>query len=250
MRLRLAALLIPCLALGGCISRGDGSVLEVVLVDDDAAKQAVAIGSAPQAAPAETASLIPLPPPRPPEFGGVVLAASDEDVEDFDLDDDEPMTTAAAAPGPGLFQWLASAPSRQAVAVGLPQSAPEPTDGQAQDKQGAEKQAAEKPKGPGFYAAYAYTRVDCFPESLKTALDQIAIHYKKPVEVASGFRPNGRRGSMHRHCMAADIRIEGVEPMALATYAKTVPNINGVGTYRRTDLIHVDVRQEQFAWRH
>jgi uncharacterized protein YcbK (DUF882 family) len=49
--------------------------------------------------------------------------------------------------------------------------------------------------------------------------------------------------------MAADIRIEGVEPMALATFAKTVPGINGVGSYRRTDLIHVDVRQEQFAWR-
>jgi endonuclease IV len=45
------------------------------------------------------------------------------------------------------------------------------------------------------------------------ALNTIAAHYNKPVEVASGHRPNGRRGSMHRHCMAADIRIEGVEPM-------------------------------------
>ena len=245
MRLRLAALLIPCLALGGCISRGDGSVLEVMLLDEDAAKKGAVIGAAPQPAVDETASLYPLPPRRPPEFGGVVLAANDEDIDELELDDDEPMTADAAAPGPGLFQWLASAPSRQAVAAGLPQNASEPA-----QKSEAEKQASDKLRGPGFHAAYAYTQVNCFPEQLKTALDQIAVHYKKPVEVASGYRPNGRRGSMHRHCMAADIRIDGVEPMALATYAKTVPGINGVGTYRRTDLVHVDVRQEQFAWRH
>jgi len=241
MRLRLAALLIPCLALGGCISRGDGSVLEVVLVNDGAgAKQGVVIGAAPQTEGADVASLWPLPPPRPPEFGGVILAASDEDLDALELDDDEPTTSADAAPAPGLFQWLVSVPSRQAVAAGLPQTAPEP----------ANKQPSEKPRGPGFHAAYAYTQVNCFPEQLKTALDQIAVHYKKPVEVISGFRPNGRRGSMHRHCMAADIRVDGVAPMALATYAKTVPGINGVGTYRRTDLVHVDVRHEQFAWRH
>jgi len=246
MRFRLAALLIPCLALGGCVSRGDGSVLEVVLVDEGAAGQGVVIGAAAQTEGSDIASLTPLPPPRPPEFGGVVLAASDEELDELDLDDDEPTTSAGAAPAPGLFQWLASAPSRQAAAVGLPQTA----DKQPTDMQPADMQPSDKPRGPGFHAAYAYTRVDCFPEQLKTALDQIAVHYKKPVEVASGYRPNGRRGSMHRHCMAADIRIDGVEPMALATYAKTVPGINGVGTYRRTDLVHVDVRHEQFAWRH
>ena len=76
MRLRLAALLIPCLALGGCVSRGDGSVLEVVLVDEGAAGQGVVIGAAASTEGSDIASLAPLPPPRPPEFGGVVLAAS------------------------------------------------------------------------------------------------------------------------------------------------------------------------------
>ena len=228
MRLQLAALLIPCFALGGCVSQGDGSVLEVVLVDEGAATGGVVIGAG-----SEVASLAPLPPPRPPEFGGVVLAANDAGIEELE-DDDEPTSTA------GAFQWLASAPSKQAAAAGLPQTGSERS----------EKDASDQPKGPGFHASYAYTQVDCFPEALKTALNEIAVHYKRPVEVASGYRPNGRRGSMHRHCMAADIRIEGVEPMALATYAKTVPNINGVGSYRHTDLIHVDVRQEQFAWRH
>ncbi len=239
MRLRLAALLIPCLALGGCISRGDGSVLEVVLVDEAVAPVAgTLIGAVPQSAPSGAVAFAPMPPPRPPEFGGVVLAASDEDIEELESEDDEPTSTAGFVPA-GPFQWLASlqGPSMQPAPAALPPAT-------------QQQSTAEKPKGPGFFAAYAYTQVQCFPEQLKTALNTIAAHYNKPVEVASGHRPNGRRGSMHRHCMAADIRIDGVEPMVLATYAKTVPGVNGVGSYRRTDLIHVDVRQEQFAWRH
>ncbi len=240
MRLRLAALLIPCLALGGCISRGDGSVLEVLLVDDSETQmvgQVIGAGTAP--APSDTLALAPLPPPRPPEFGGVLLAsaANDSNIEEFDAEDDEPAPTTALN-GSGPFQWLASLqgmPPQAAPSAAAPQAAQEPS---------------QKQKGPGFFAAYAYTQVGCFPQELKTALNTIAAHYNKPVEVASGLRANGRKGSMHRHCMAADIRIDGVEPMSIATYAKTVPGINGVGSYRNTDLIHVDVRQEQFAWRH
>jgi len=231
--------LIPCLALGGCISRGDGSILEVVLVDEAASpKPGTLIGAAAPSAPSYAVAFVPMPTPRPPEFGGVVLAASDEDIEELESEEDEPTSTAGFVPV-GPFQWLASlqGPSLQQAPAALPQ---------ATQKQSA----AEKPKGPGFFAAYGYTQVQCFPEQLKTALNTIAAHYNKPVEVASGHRPNGRRGSMHRHCMAADIRIDGVEPMVLATYAKTVPGVNGVGSYRRTDLIHIDVRQEQFAWRH
>ena len=183
----------------------------------------------------DSLALAPLPPPRPPEFGGVLLASADNDanIEELEPEEDE----AAAPSGAGPFQWLASAPAntRQAAPASLARTSPD---------------SSVKTNGPGFFAAYAYTQVECFPQELKTALNTIAAHYNKPVEVASGNRPNGRRGSMHRHCMAADIRIEGVEPMAIATYAKTVPGINGVGSYRNTDLIHVDVRQDQFAWRH
>ncbi len=194
-----------------------------MLVDDNGAPTAGQVIGA--GGHGDALALAPLPPPRPPEFGGVLLASADNDtnIEELDPEDDEPVTGAAFGP----FSRLASVP--------------QPT---------ATLDSSAKSAGPGFFAAYAYTQVNCFPESLKTALNEIAVHYKKPVEVASGYRANGRRGSMHRHCMAADIRIDGVEPMALATFAKTVPGINGVGSYRNTDLIHVDVRQEQFAWRH
>ena len=227
--------MIPCLALGGCISSGDGSILEVVLADQNGGPTAANVIGAGAPAPSDTLALAPLPPRRPPEFGGVLLASADNDtnIEELEPEEDEVATGSGAAP----FQWLASAPANTRQAA----LAPQPM---------ASLDSSAKSSGPGFFAAYTYTQVNCFPESLKTALDEIAVHYKKPVEVASGYRPNAHKGSMHRHCMAADIRIEGVEPMALATYAKTVPGINGVGSYRNTDLIHVDVRQEQFAWRH
>ena len=47
----------------------------------------------------------------------------------------------------------------------------------------------------------------------------------------------------------ADIRIAGVSPADLAAYARTVPGLNGVGSYRRVSVTHIDVRDERFAWR-
>ncbi len=106
------------------------------------------------------------------------------------------------------------------------------------------------PNSPGFFAAYDDTNISCFPPQLRAALNNIAAHYNAAVEVTSGFRDHGRAHSMHRYCLAADIRIEGVGPQALAAYAKTVENINGVGTYRYNTVTHIDVRQDKMAWRY
>lgn len=101
-----------------------------------------------------------------------------------------------------------------------------------------------------WYAAYPNVQTDCFPAELRNALDTIARHYNRPVEVTSGMRNRGRRHSMHRFCKAADIRVAGVSPSALATFAKSVPGINGVGTYRWVAVTHIDTRAERFAWRY
>ncbi|HEV2575193.1 MAG TPA: D-Ala-D-Ala carboxypeptidase family metallohydrolase [Beijerinckiaceae bacterium] len=101
-----------------------------------------------------------------------------------------------------------------------------------------------------WYAAYPTVETDCFPADLRSALDTIARHYNRPVEVTSGMRNRGRRYSMHRYCKAADIRVAGVSPSALASFAKTVPGINGVGTYRWVAVTHIDTRAERFAWRY
>lgn len=102
---------------------------------------------------------------------------------------------------------------------------------------------------PRWRAAYDGVQTACFPGTLRRALDQIAAHYNSEVLVTSGGRSRGRRGSLHRSCKAADIRVAGVSPGALAAYARNVPNVNGVGTYRWVSVTHIDVRDEKFAWR-
>ncbi len=98
-------------------------------------------------------------------------------------------------------------------------------------------------------AAYETVDTTCFPQGLRNALDKIAAHFDAEVLVTSGGRAKGRRGSLHRACKAADVRIAGVAPADIAAYARTVPGLNGVGTYRRVAVTHIDVRDERFAWR-
>ena len=109
---------------------------------------------------------------------------------------------------------------------------------------------SKKSGGQRWVAAYPNVETDCFPIDLRNALDTIASHFGKTVEVTSGYRNRGRRHSLHRSCMAADIRVAGVSPGTVASYAKTVPGINGVGTYHWVAVTHVDTRAERFAWRY
>ena len=104
--------------------------------------------------------------------------------------------------------------------------------------------------GQRYYAAYTNTEMSCFPPQLREALNTIAQHYGSDVEVPSGLRHNGRRGSYHRRCMAADIRIPDVGPGELAAFARTIEGVNGVGTYRHNNVTHIDVRDYQMSWRH
>lgn len=104
--------------------------------------------------------------------------------------------------------------------------------------------------GRGWRAAYPNVRTHCFDRTLRAALENISRRFGAEVEVTSGYRTNGRRRSMHRFCRAADIRIPGVAPSQLARYARTIPGINGVGTYRRKSIVHIDTRLQQMVWRY
>jgi len=84
---------------------------------------------------------------------------------------------------------------------------------------------------------------------LRAALERIGDHFDAEVLVTSGKRDRGRRGSLHRSCRAADIRVAGVSPQAVAQFARKVPGVNGVGSYRWASLTHIDIRDEHFAWR-
>ncbi|HUG61450.1 MAG TPA: D-Ala-D-Ala carboxypeptidase family metallohydrolase [Methylomirabilota bacterium] len=95
--------------------------------------------------------------------------------------------------------------------------------------------------------------MECFPPALQSILKDLGTQFGQPVVVTSGHRGAGRarRGSQHRACAAADIRIPGVSAGSIAKYARAHAKVGGVGTYcgRRTGLVHVDIGPRR-SWHH
>ncbi|HUH50161.1 MAG TPA: DUF882 domain-containing protein [Mycoplana sp.] len=83
-------------------------------------------------------------------------------------------------------------------------------------------------------------RHNCFPGKLHAVLAYIAAKTGRRPLVTSGHRTGGRRGSYHRKCMAADIRVPGVSVSKIVAAAKAAPGIGGIGTYC-SGIVHVDV---------
>jgi uncharacterized protein YcbK (DUF882 family) len=94
--------------------------------------------------------------------------------------------------------------------------------------------------------------VACLKPELVALLRQVERHYRKPVIVTSGYRSpvanrkaGGASGSMHIQCKAADIQVEGVSKWDLAKFMRTMPGRGGVGTYCRTESVHIDTGEER-----
>lgn len=84
-------------------------------------------------------------------------------------------------------------------------------------------------------------------------LQQIRNHYGKAVYINSAYRTSaynskvgGAKNSYHVKGMAADIRIDGVSPTELASYAKSI-GVKGIGTY--TTFVHIDTRTTPAFWK-
>lgn len=99
-------------------------------------------------------------------------------------------------------------------------------------------------------------QVDCFKPELMRILTVVERRYGKKVMVTSGYRSptgnrraGGARNSTHIYCKAADIQIEGVSKWDLAKFLRTVPGRGGVGTYCRTESVHIDVGSQR-DWHH
>jgi uncharacterized protein YcbK (DUF882 family) len=45
---------------------------------------------------------------------------------------------------------------------------------------------------------------------------------------------------MHRHCLAADIRVPGIKDSTVIAIARSAPGIGGIGRYCN-GIVHVDV---------
>jgi hypothetical protein len=84
-------------------------------------------------------------------------------------------------------------------------------------------------------------QASCFPPKLRGILAHIAAETHREPIVTSGLRAHAsRRGSLHRRCMAADIRVPGASYRAIVAAAASAPDIGGIGTYCN-GIVHVDI---------
>jgi uncharacterized protein YcbK (DUF882 family) len=86
---------------------------------------------------------------------------------------------------------------------------------------------------------------------LVTILSHIYDHFGgKRIELLSGYRFQRRTTSNHFHGAAADIRIPGIDPRKIRSYAESLDAGGmGVGWYPRVGFVHVDVRQPpSYRW--
>lgn len=91
---------------------------------------------------------------------------------------------------------------------------------------------------------------------LVEGLQIIRDHFGKPVTVNCGCRCKAHnkevgstsKQSQHTLGKAADIRIEGVTPVAIARFASTIERFNkgGIGVYET--FVHLDIRGKTARW--
>lgn len=89
---------------------------------------------------------------------------------------------------------------------------------------------------------------------LVKVLQKIRNHFGKSVTITSAYRTptknkavGGQTYSQHLYGKAADIKVKGVTPKKVASYANTIlPKSGGIGTYRT--FVHVDVRTTKSRW--
>lgn len=91
------------------------------------------------------------------------------------------------------------------------------------------------------------------PELVKI-LQKIRDHFERAVVINSAYRTptynkkiGGATYSQHQYGTAADIRLNGVAPRDVASYAETLmPSSGGIGVY--SGFTHIDVRETRSRW--
>jgi uncharacterized protein YcbK (DUF882 family) len=90
---------------------------------------------------------------------------------------------------------------------------------------------------------------------LVNVLQKIRTHFGKSVTITSAYRTpsknkavGGQTYSQHLYGCAADIKVSGVSPKKVASYAETLlKNKGGIGTY--STFVHVDTRATKARWK-
>jgi len=173
----------------------------------------------PRARPDRPQLVLPLPRPRPAV--PMVTVPSDGDNQTAEAAPSEPPP--GVRPAPGQILGFFSSPTE-------PVKAPSP-----------KTISIDTPFGVPYVLQQGSVETACLKPELVDILRKIEGHYHQKVVITSGFRDRGRQGSLHRQCAAADIEIPGIDAASLAAYARTIPDIGGVGTYCHPHMIHVDI---------
>ena len=92
--------------------------------------------------------------------------------------------------------------------------------------------------------------------ALVEILENIRVHFGAAVTVTSGYRTvsynatveNSSKTSQHCNGLAADIKVAGVAPAAVADYAEQLLGSHG-GVGRYSTFTHVDVRANKSRWK-
>jgi uncharacterized protein YcbK (DUF882 family) len=86
------------------------------------------------------------------------------------------------------------------------------------------------------------------PRLIDTLRD-IAREVDAPLWLISGYRApeHADDHNFHNRAQAADIRVENVSSSKLRNLARKL-GVHGVGWYPTTNMIHVDVRDEDYFW--
>lgn len=92
--------------------------------------------------------------------------------------------------------------------------------------------------------------------SLVDILEAIRVHFGRTVTITSGYRTvsynaslkNSSKKSQHCNGLAADIKVAGVSPAAVADYAEQLLGSHG-GVGRYSTFTHIDVRADKSRWR-
>lgn len=88
---------------------------------------------------------------------------------------------------------------------------------------------------------------------LVSILQKIRTHFGASVTITSAYRTpahnkkvGGTQFSQHLYGKACDIKVSGVSPAKVATYAETLLASGGVGRY--DTFTHIDVRGTKARW--
>ncbi len=100
----------------------------------------------------------------------------------------------------------------------------------------------------GIDLQHADVEAACLDPRLLALIRQAGSHFDAKPIISSGYRSpkhnrraGGAKNSLHTYCKAADFQLSGISKWDLAKYLRLMPGRGGVGTYCRTESIHLDI---------